>query len=189
VLTPVRAGTDTVHLTAPHQQTGSAQFVITTVSGRDDLLSGDSALVRTGVSSLIPVSQVGVYLKNVKITPAFKETPTGSHVLQALVTSLRRGDNTLMVRDERNQSNAAQLILTNYAIPGPILSGTHIAPYECRTTQNGLGRPLDTNCSAKTKISYYYRSTSNTFKALTNPTGPYPTDLANTMTTDGRTVP
>ena len=186
---PVSAGTDTVHLTAPHQQTGSAQFVIASVSARNDLISGDSALVRIGVSSLIPVSQVGMYLNNVKITSAFKETPAGSHVLQGLVTSLRRGANTFLVRDERNQSNAAQLVLTNYAVTGPMLSGTHITPYECRTTQNGLGSPLDADCSAKTKITYNYRSTSKTFKPLTNPTGPYPSDLAYTTTTDGRNVP
>ena len=48
---PAQAGSDTVHLTAPHQQTGSTQFVITTVSARDDLISGDSALVRIGVSA------------------------------------------------------------------------------------------------------------------------------------------
>src|SRR5207302_10684437 len=40
-----------------------------------------------------------------------------------------------------------------------------------------------------TKIGYYYRSTSNTFKALTSPIGPYPTDLVNTTTSDNRTVP
>ena len=186
---PVRAGTDTVHLTAPHQQTGSAQFAITTVSARNDLISGDSALVRIGVSSLIPVTQVGVYLNSVKITAAFKETPVGSHVLQGLVMSLHRGDNTLLVRDEGNQSNATQLVLTDHSITGPILSGPHITPYECRTTQNGLGGPLDADCSATAKITYYYRSTSNTFKALTRPAGPYPTDLAYTTTTDGRTVP
>jgi hypothetical protein len=186
---PAQAGSDTVHLTAPHQQTGSTQFVITTVSARDDLISGDSALVRIGVSAPIPVTQVGVYLNNAKITTSFKETPAGSHVLQGLVTSLRRGDNTLMVHDEGNQSNAAELVLTNYAVTGPIISGPHITPYECRTAQNGLGSPLDANCSAKAKISYYYRSTSKTFKALTSPTGPYPADLASTTTTDGRSVP
>jgi hypothetical protein len=81
---PAQAGSDTVHLTAPHQQTGSTQFVITTVSARDDLISGDSALVRIGVSAPIPVTQVGVYLNNAKITTSFKETPAGSHVLQGL---------------------------------------------------------------------------------------------------------
>jgi Tannase-like family of unknown function (DUF6351) len=186
---PVRAGTGTVHLTAPHQQTGSAQFVITTVSARNDLISGDSALLRIAVSPVIPVTQVGVYLNNGKITSIFKETTAGNHVLQGLATSLRRGDNTLLVRDERNQSNASQLVLTNHSITGPILSGPHITPYECRTTQNGLGGPLDADCSATAKISYYYWSTSKSFKTLTTPTGPNPTDLAYTTTTDGRSVP
>ena len=185
----VCAAGDTVHLTAPHPQTGTGQFVITTVSARNDLISGDSALVRVGVPAVLPVTQVGVYLNNVKVTSSFTETPAGSHVLQGLVKSLRRGDNTLLARDERNQSNSSQLVLTNYAITGPILSGTHIKPYECRTTQNGLGNPLDADCSATAKVSYYYRSSSNNFKVLSAPTGPYPTDLVNTTTTDGRSVP
>ena len=185
---PAGAADDTVHLTAPHQQTGSGQFLITTLSARNDLISGDSALIRIGVSSPIPLAQVGVYLNGVKVTSAFKETPAGSHVLQGLSTGLRRGDNALLVRDERNQGTSSQLTLTNYPITGPILSGPHITPYECRTTQNGLGAPLDTDCSAATKITYYYRSTSKTFKVLARPTGPRPTDLASTTTTDGRTV-
>ena len=97
----VRAGGDTVHLTAPHQQTGTGQFVITTVSARNDFISGDSALVRVGVPAVLAVTQVGVYLNNIKVTSAFTETPVGSHALQGLVKSLRRGDNTLLVRDER----------------------------------------------------------------------------------------
>ena len=186
---PAGLAGDTVHLTVPHQQTGSEQFVITTVSARNDLISGNSALVRIGVSSAIPTTQVGVYLNSADVTAAFKETPAGSHQLQGLVTSLERGDNTLSVRDEHNQSNASQLVMTNYAITGPILSGLHLTPYECRTMQNELGNPLDADCSAATKISYYYRSTSNSFRALASPTGPHPTDLVNTTTTDGRTVP
>jgi hypothetical protein len=187
--TPARGAADTVHLTTPHQQTGSGQFLITTISSRNDLISGDSVLIRIGVPSVIPLTQVGVYLNNAKITSAFKETPAGSHMLQGLATGLRRGDNDLLIRDERNPSASNQVILTDYAITGPILSGPHITPYECRTTQNGLGAPLDADCSGATQISYYYRSTSKTFNVLARPTGPYPTDLASTTTTDGRTVP
>jgi hypothetical protein len=180
---------DTVHLTMPHQQTGSGQFLIMTLSSRNDLISGDSALIRIGVPSVTLLTQVGVYLNGVKVSSAFKETPAGSHVLQGLATGLRRGDNTLLARDERNQSSFSQLILTNHPITGPILSGPHITPYECRTTQNGLGAALDADCSAIPKTSFYYRSTSKTFKVLARPTGPHPSDLASTTTTDGRTVP
>ena len=186
---PAATAGDTVHLTMPHQQTGSGQFLIMSVSSRNDLISGDGALIRVGVPSVTPLAQVGIYLNDVKVSSAFKETPAGSHVLQGLVTGLRRGDNTLLARDELNQSSFSQLILTNHPITGPILSGPHITPYECRTTQNGLGAALDADCSAMPKTSFYYRSTSKTFKVLASPTGPHPTDLAFTMTTDGRTVP
>jgi hypothetical protein len=187
--TTARAAGDTVHLTAPHEQTGSGQFRITTVSSRNDLISGDSVLVQIGVPFVISLTQVGVYLNSVKVASAFKETAAGSHVLQGLVTGLRRGDNNLLVRDERNPSASNQLTVTDHSITGPILSGPQITPYECRTTQNGLGAPLDSNCSAATQISYYYRSNSKTFKVLATPRGPHPTDLASTTTTDGRTVP
>jgi hypothetical protein len=115
---------------------------------------------------------VGVYLNNAKITSAFKETPAGSHMLQGLATGLRRGDNDLLIRDERNPSASNQVILTDYAITGPILSGPHITPYECRTTQNGLGAPLDADCSGATQISYYYRSTSITSTSWPGPRDP-----------------
>ena len=49
---PAYAAGDTVQLTTPHQQTGSGQFAITTVSARNDLISGDSALLRIGVASV-----------------------------------------------------------------------------------------------------------------------------------------
>lgn len=190
---PARADTvsagDTVHLTTPHQQQGSTQFRLTTLSSRDDLISGESALIRIDVSSQIPLDKVGVYLNGVKVTSAFKEVPPGSHVLQGLVKSLRRGDNSLLARDERNQSVSSTLTLTDHAVAGPILSGPHITPYECRTTQNGLGAPLDADCSAAAKTSYFYRSTAKTFKTLANPAGPRPPDLAYTTTTDGRNVP
>ena len=83
----------------------------------------------------------------------------------------------------------ASLKVTNYPITGPILSGPHLTPYECRTVESGLGEPLDADCSAKQKIEYFYRASNNTFKPLANPTGPRPTDMVNTTTNDGKTAP
>src|SRR4030095_5251604 len=87
--------------------------------------------------------------------------------------------------------NPAQssLKVTNYPITGPILSGPHLTPYECRTVESGLGEPLDADCSAKRKIEYFYSASDKTFTPLANPTGPRPADLVNTTTNDGKTVP
>ncbi len=83
----------------------------------------------------------------------------------------------------------ASLKVTNYPITGPILSGSHLTPYECRTVESGLGEPLDADCSARQRIEYFYRATNNAFKPMPNPTGPRPADLAVTTTYDGKTVP
>ena len=53
----------------------------------------------------------------------------------------------------------------------------------------GPGEPLDADCSARQKIEYFYRASDSTFKPLANPTGPRPSDLVNTTTNDGKTVP
>jgi hypothetical protein len=65
-----------------------------------------------------------------------------------------------------------------------------LEPFECRTVESGLGEPLDANCSATTKIDFFYRTNAATpaFKPLANALE-RPADLAQTTTTDGKTVP
>jgi hypothetical protein len=78
------------------------------------------------------------------------------------------GDNTLVASikptGKSGKAIQARLAIKNYPITGPILSGPHMKPYECRTVESGLGQPLDSNCSAAKKVEYFYRSSNNTFK-------------------------
>ena len=105
-------------------------------------------------------------------------------------TSANGSRNTLVVTNTSPNANMrGELIVTNYPITGPVLSGPHLTPYECRTVDNGLGTPLDADCSATTQVVWYYRSTADTFKPLTDPTGPRPADLKTTTTNAGVTVP
>lgn len=103
------------------------------------------------------------------------------------------GDNTLRgsikSSGKPNAAALASLKVTNFPVTGPILSGPHLTPYECRTVESGLGQPLDADCSAAQKIEFFYRSSNNTFKPLSEPYGPRPSDLATTTTLDGKTVP
>jgi hypothetical protein len=187
---PLHAGDhDRLQQTSPHEQEGSQQFRIITVSSRDDLISGNSVLVRIDISSGIALKQVVVELNGSDVTSVFSEELPGSHTLMGLVKALRLGDNSLVVRDTSQQSTWSELTLTNHPITGPILSGPHIEPYECRLAQNGLGIQLDADCSAAPTFRYFYRSSDKTFKALTNPTAPHPADLVYTTTNGGRTVP
>src|SRR6185503_6519356 len=109
------------------------------------------------------------------------------------------------------------LTVVNHPITGPVLYSPHQTPFICETQASGLGEPLDADCSAATKVEYFYRSTAapaprenqgdlatadnangfgggrgnapaNPFKPL-DPNAPRPADIAMTTTTEGRTVP
>jgi hypothetical protein len=117
----------------------------------------------------------------------------------------------------RGSKATAQLTVVNHPMTGPVLYSPHQTPFICETQAAGLGDPLDADCSANTKVEYFYRSTSaaaprdnqgdlaaadnangfgggrgnaaaNPFKPL-DPNGPRPTDVAMTTTTEGKTVP
>src|SRR5438105_3590885 len=51
---------DTIHRTRPHQQFGSRELQITTVSTRNDLVTGGDVLVRIGAEARIPLGDVRV---------------------------------------------------------------------------------------------------------------------------------
>src|SRR5262249_19551004 len=86
---------------------------------------------------------------------------------------------------------SSTLDLINHPITGPIVSGEHLKPFTCMTSESGLGEPLDADCSARTKVEYFYRSNATaegSFKPMTAPSE-RPADLAQTTTTEGKAVP
>jgi hypothetical protein len=76
----------------------------------------------------------------------------------------------------------------NHPITGPVFAGEHLTPFVCKTEESGLGKPLDADCSAATKVEYFYKPKEGAFKALTDPAS-RPEDLAQTTTSEGKTVP
>jgi hypothetical protein len=110
--------------------------------------------------------------------------------LIGLVAGLTLGKN--VVRVQGNGSSGIKdetLEITNYPITGPVISGPHQTPYVCETSFLGLGNALDTDCSAPTRVDYFYRSTTtNSFQPY-NVAGSRPPDLATTTTNEGNTVP
>lgn len=166
-------GSDTGH------SQSSARLEIKTLSSRADLVSGGDALVEVKA----PAGAKVTLMLNGKDVTAELKPEAGS--LRGLVSGLNVGENTLIAKAGKAQ---ASLKVTNYPITGPILSGPHLTPYECRTVESGLGQPLDANCTAKQKIEYFYRASNNTFKPLADPVT-RPADLVNTTTYDGKTVP
>ncbi|MDB5451464.1 MAG: hypothetical protein JWO33_42, partial [Caulobacteraceae bacterium] len=160
-------------------------------SPRADLVSGGDALVEVVGAGSAPVTLT------VNGAPAaVLHADPGRKSQVGLVSGLKVGSNALAATAGKA---SAKLTVVNYPATGPILSGPHMSPYECRTAESGLGQPLDKDCTAATKVEYFYKSTEAAapgragapaganFKPL--PTGARPADLATTTTIDGRAVP
>src|SRR5215471_8657147 len=166
----------------------ATRLEIRTLSSRPDLVSGGDALVEVKAPAGAQLSQLTLTLNGKDVTSQLR-LDAASGGFRGLIGGMVVGENILIAKIKSPKPAQASLKVTNYPITGPILSGPHLTPYECRTVESGLGEPLDADCSAKQKVEYFYRASDNTFKPLPNPTGPRPTDLVSTTTNDGKTVP
>jgi hypothetical protein len=174
LLVTAAVSTQLVHVDA---QSG---LTLTVLSSKPDMVSGGDALVQ-----ITPAGEaIFVTVNGQDATTAFK---MDNGRLAGLVQNLRIGKNTI---EARRGSRTGRLEVTNYPITGPILSGEHLTPFVCTTQQSGLGEPLDENCSAATKVDYFYRTNANpgTFKPLAS-ASERPADLGETTTNQGKKVP
>lgn len=169
---------------------------VATLSSESEYVSGGSTLVQVTVPATMDPASVKVTLNGADVTSSFQPVDANVRTLRGLVVGLTPdatkttgSPNVIVASDTTGASTTATLNVSNYPISGPILSGPHISPDECRTVDNGLGDPLDADCSATKTIFYPYRASDATFKLLVDPTAPRPTDLANTTTNDAVTVP
>jgi hypothetical protein len=158
-------------------------LIIKTLSSRADLASGGDALVEIEMPADAKRSALVVQLNGVDVTDQFS-SPSGR--LRALLGGLKNGKNKVTAALSAPVRAKAELTIVNYPATGPILSGPHLSPYECRTIESGLGEPLDKDCSARSRLDYFYKSTDGTFKPL--PSGARPADLASTTTIDGYSI-
>jgi hypothetical protein len=190
-------------------------FEISILSSSPDMVSGGDALVRVDTPRIIPLWLMRVELNGDDVTAALAPDRQ-EHALVGLVDGFVLGENMLEAKLKlwpRRWPPLAQLTATNHPITGPIFSGPLQYPFVCRTEASGLGQPLIDNyehigfpvyavdetgnktdevigwskdCSAETRIEYWYRTTGGEFKPL--PPGDPPADLAQTTLMDGRTV-
>lgn len=170
----------------------TTRLEIKTLSSRPDFVSGGDALVEVKAPNGLQLNQLTLTLNGKDVTKQLS-LDSDTHSFRGVVYGLTLGENTLQATvkatGKASKNNQATLKVTNYSVTGPILSGPHLKPYECRTVESGLGQPLDANCSAAQKIEYFYRASNNTFKPLADPMGARPADLVTTTTNDGKTVP
>jgi len=180
-------------------------FQVRTISSRPDVVSGGDVLVQLETHR---AAGWAVEIEGRNVTSSFHPTEHAG-VWRALLGGLERGSNQLMVKE--NGVILSKIQIVNHPLAGPIFSGPHQMPFICETEANGLGPAQDVDCSAKTIVQYYYKSKTDLEKlsessstqllSVTSsgllglgfkphdPTAPMPSDMAQTVTADGRTVP
>ncbi len=161
----------------------AGQFELLTLSTLPDTVTGGDALV--AIRGLAAGAAFSVTRNGADVTPVFARQDDGE--IRGLVTGLIEGENTLVAS---SGGRSATLVVRNHPVTGPVISGPHQTPFACRTEENGLGAPLDANCSAAPKFQWFYRSSrSQGFSELADPYAPYPSDVMTTTTSDRRAVP
>ncbi|WKB55860.1 DUF6351 family protein [Eleftheria terrae] len=157
------------------------------LSGRADMVSGGSTLLGVTLPAGVPVDSLRFTVDGV---PAKAQVlRSRDQRVEALVSGLPVGEHQVRVASTNLPDTVAQVVVRNHPLWGPIFSGPHLAPFECRTREAGLGAPLDANCSAATRYDWFYFTAGGERKRLAAPLGPRPADLASTTTLDGRSVP
>jgi hypothetical protein len=166
------------------------QLGIRAVSTRADMVTGGDVLVEVRIPRVVEPVQLTVTAGVFDVTDAFRRT---GNTFVGLVTGLRTGRTVITARINGERLTAT-LAVVNHPISGPVFSGPHQTPFLCETAQfrvpvvgASLGSPLDSQCSATTRVDYVYRSTAGGFKALPNPSA-RPADLARTTNIEGRAV-
>ncbi|AXK37487.1 hypothetical protein DVA86_19795 [Streptomyces armeniacus] len=177
------------------ERPGDGGLALTPLSTRADFVTGGDVLVRVDIPDGADPGEVAVRRNGTDVTGAFTPDPGGQR-LTGLVAGLKDGANSLVATapDGDGGGDRAELRVRNHPTAGPVISGPHEDPYVCTTEYfalvdgTTLGPPLDEDCSVGTRVDYAYRSTDGKTKPLPDP-DERPADLAETTTTDGKTVP
>jgi uncharacterized tannase-like protein DUF6351 len=171
-------------------------FEIRTLSTRPDTVTGGNVLIEVAVPQNVPRQMAIVFANGTNITSTL-HWDDATRTLTGLVSGLRLGANEIAAASNGNGNGrpSASLAITNYPITGPVFSGPHETPFKCETItfafpdgSHPLGAPLDADCSVATRVDFFYRSATNTWRPLQSLTS-YPADLVTTTTIEGKSVP
>jgi hypothetical protein len=172
--------------TESSQAAAEPSLKIKVLSNRADLLSGGDALVEIIAQRRVDMSAVRIDVGGRDVTGAFSRRSDGRYV--GLVEGLELGPNVLTAT--MAHGHGARITLTNYPIGGPIFSGPQVQPWLCTTANNGLGPAQDAQCNAPTKYEFFYWSVESDGFEPYDPAAPPPaSDIAQTTTDQGNTVP
>ena len=164
-----------------------APLTLKVLSSRPDMVSSGSALVEIPIPDGIAAADIKLSANGVDVSSMLAASKDGKQ-MRGLITGLAAADTKLVANAAGNKAHG-ELTVTNHPRTGPVFSGPHMTPFECRTTHSGLGAPLDSNCSIATRYDWFYFTAAGARVALADPLAPRPADIATVTTIDGKTVP
>jgi hypothetical protein len=156
---------------------GSRGPEIRTLSNRADLISGGDALVQVIAPAGVSPGSINVSVDGRDVTSAFAVRSDGRYY--GLIDNLRDGDNVVTATVPGGRSS---LTIVGHPLGGPALAGPQIKPWTC------FSGTVDSQCNRPPQYTYSYKSTSGGPLKSYDPNNP-PSDVANTTTDDGKTVP
>jgi hypothetical protein len=164
-------------LGAMPQNPVAAPQEIVVLSNRADLISGGDALVEIKWPAGTNLAAATVSLNGASVKSAFAMRPNGRYM--GVVTGMNTGNNVVLAR---HAGGAAQIVINNHPIEGPVFSGgQQLAPWICatkavtpvtvvaprdptlsgtaNTRASGLSSdPVDAACNTPTEFLYYYQA-------------------------------
>ncbi|MBN8867495.1 MAG: hypothetical protein J0H98_08070 [Solirubrobacterales bacterium] len=170
----------------PATASAAAPLRIEVLSSQPNRVTGGDALVAVTGPNAAALNSMTVRLNGRVINRSLSPDATNPRRRTGLVSGMVSGRNWITAWTPR-QNAASRLAVFNSPLQGPLFSGPKQEPYYCTTELLGLGPAQDADCTAPTKVSWYYRASDNSFKPLANPTD-RPADMTQTTTRSGQTV-
>lgn len=160
---------------------------INVLSSRNDTVTGTEAVVEVQGTAVTAVDSVGVTVNGQTVNTSLVYDAQRERLV-GKINGLVLGTNEIVAQSAVTNGKRQAITLISHPTHGPVIAGPHETPYVCETETAGLGQPQDANCTVPRKYEWFYRSTDGTFKALVSLAQPYPSDLAETTTVDGKSV-
>lgn len=158
----------------------ASSLIINVVSSRADMVTGGDALVEVRFPAEVSGDEIAVLAGEEDVTENFEVVGDGR--MLGVIEGLALGET--VVEANAPGEEAAQLVVTNYPITGPMISGPHQTPFVCRNEASGMGAPLDANCSSETRYEYFYKNVQNQLMPLADPLQ-VPADVLKVQLPDG----
>jgi len=157
-----------------------------TVSTLPDAVTGGDVLM--AVRGVDAADTLRVSAGGRDVTERFSQREDGEW--RGLVDGLAEGESRVLatVTGPAGRRNA-ELMVVNHPVSGPILSGPHQTPFNCRAEANGLAPATGPDCWSEPTVQWFARQFSQEWVELEDPFAGYPEGTLSTQTDEGKTVP